>query len=113
VDPTMIATKTGRVRSQRLGEEREGRARSARRSIRGPESGLGAAMRVRRWVGLALRKNWRRRGVWRRGRENILVVLVGCEAVVETDSRVGGSIYSKSRRALVTPNREGSGGGVE
>jgi hypothetical protein len=36
--------------------------------------------------------------------------LVGCEAVVGTDSRVGGSIYSKSRWALVTPNREGSGG---
>jgi hypothetical protein len=37
--------------------------------------------------------------------------LVGCEAVVVTDSRVGGSIYSKSRWTLVTPNREGSGGG--
>lgn len=37
----MMAAKTGRVRSQRLGEEREGRARSERRSISGPEPSLG------------------------------------------------------------------------
>jgi hypothetical protein len=39
--------------------------------------------------------------------------VAGCEAVVGTDELVGRSIYSKSRWALVTPNREGSGGGVE
>lgn len=70
-----MAAKTGRVRSQRLGEERGGRARSERRSISGPEPSLGAAMRVRRWRrGLveAFWKSWRRSGVRRRGRESIL-----------------------------------------
>jgi hypothetical protein len=69
-----------------LGDEREGRARSERRSIRGPESGLGAAMRVRRWIGAALRRRrGRRREVRRRGWESILAVgvagwLGGCGA---------------------------------
>lgn len=46
-----IARKRGRVVSQVRAEgrvEREGRERSARRVMRGPELGLGAAMRVRR-----------------------------------------------------------------
>lgn len=50
-EPVHIARKRGRVVSQVRAEGRvlrEGRERSARRVMRGPELGLGAAMRVRR-----------------------------------------------------------------
>ena len=42
-----MTAKIGTVRSHRLEEAIDGRARSERRSISGPSPGLGAAMRVR------------------------------------------------------------------
>jgi hypothetical protein len=71
-----MAPKIGRVRSQRCGETRGGRARSERRSISGPESGLGAAMRVRRWRGCVLLRRLRRRGARRRERVNMVAEVV-------------------------------------
>lgn len=44
----MMRRKMGKVLSQRREGVMEGRARSERRSRRGPESGAGAGMRVRR-----------------------------------------------------------------
>lgn len=45
----MMAAKIGRVRNQwKVEVETDGRARSGRRSMRGPEPGRGAAIMVRR-----------------------------------------------------------------
>ncbi len=65
----MMARKIGSVRSQRRDDEGiDGRARSGRRVMRGPEPRDGAAMRVRRCGGSE--RPWRRsvREGKRRGR---------------------------------------------
>lgn len=64
----MMAKNIGRLRAQMRQEpEMVGRARSERRVMRGPELGLGAAMRVR-WAGgrTCLRREggWCRRCGW-------------------------------------------------
>ena len=64
----MMAKNMGRLRAQMRQEpEMEGRARSERRVMRGPELGLGAAMRVR-WAGgrtcLGREGGWWRRCDW-------------------------------------------------
>lgn len=67
-----IAAKMGRVRSQTLERASEGRARSERRSIRGPELGLGAAMRVRRAFRREVRRSCRRGAALTLGRSIIV-----------------------------------------
>lgn len=64
----MMAIKIGRLRAQTRQEpETAGSARSERRLKRGPELGLGAAMRLRRRACLGSGDCRRRQGVcWRR-----------------------------------------------
>lgn len=59
VELIMMTAKMGRVRIHRKELEIGGSARSARRSINGPEPGRGAATTVRRGVAWFL-KRWRR-----------------------------------------------------
>lgn len=72
----MTRAKTGSVLSQRCEEAIEGSARSPRRSIRGPELGLGAAIRVRR-AGALLRLKRDCRGLGKRNRGGMLCGCVG------------------------------------
>lgn len=63
-----MARKIGKVRNHRREDEgTEGRARSERRVMSGPEPWAGAAMRVRRWAGLG--RPW---GSFTRDREELV-----------------------------------------